>query len=60
MGHEGEQALNYAMKLISVAGVRFFVLLLYNCKTKKKTRLTKKGKRYLSKTVTVQIVFSKI
>ena len=58
MGHQGEQALNYAMKLISVAGVRFFVLLLYNCKTKKKTRLTKKGKRYLSKTVTVRIVIS--
>ena len=38
MGHEGEQALNYAMKLISVAGVRFFVFLLYNCKTKKENK----------------------
>lgn len=25
MGHEGEQALDYAMKLISVARARFFV-----------------------------------
>ena len=48
MGHEGEQALNYAMKLIYLLECGFL------------SRLNKKGKRYLSETVTVRIVFSKI